>query len=165
SRPRRRFRLTVNYRNPAEIAELAARVLALAMPGMESPSAVRSTGVEPRFAVAEGDLGEAVREEARRLLDEVDGTVGVVVAMDRREQARGWLAGLGDRVVPLGSLEAKGLEYDATVVVSPAEIADESPAGLRVLYVALTRATQRLTVLAGERDEPDAAGVPDLLRD
>ncbi|MEV0262227.1 UvrD-helicase domain-containing protein [Streptomyces sp. NPDC050617] len=165
SRPRRRFRLTVNYRNPAEIAELAARVLALAMPGMESPSAVRSTGVEPRFAVAEGDLGEAVREEARRLLADVDGTVGVVVAMDRRDQARRWLKGLGDRVVPLGSLEAKGLEYDATVVVSPAEIADESPAGLRVLYVALTRATQRLTVLSGERDEPDGAGVPDLLRD
>ncbi len=79
----------------------------------------------------------------------MDGTVGVVVAMHRREQAAGWLAGLGDRVVALGSLEAKGLEYDATVVVCPAEIADESPAGLRVLYVALTRATQQLTVVAG----------------
>ncbi|WP_432096282.1 HelD family protein [Streptomyces sp. bgisy100] len=232
-RPRRRFTLTVNYRNPAEIAEVAAKVLALAMPGMESPAAVRSTGTVPRFAVAAnvtaanvtaanvtavdgtrtnvtavdgtgtngtrvngtgpddpaanggpaggparagaparernrdtaGALGAAVREEAERLLGEVDGTVGVVVAMDRREEARQWLAGLGERVVPLGSLEAKGLEYDATVVVSPAEIADESPAGLRVLYVALTRATQRLTVLSGERDAPDADGVPDLLRD
>uniref|UniRef100_UPI001FCA3CF0 ATP-binding domain-containing protein n=1 Tax=Streptomyces rhizosphaericus TaxID=114699 RepID=UPI001FCA3CF0 len=80
-------------------------------------------------------------------------------------QARQWLNGLGDRVVALGSLEAKGLEYDATVVVSPAEIADESPAGLRVLYVALTRATQRLTVVSGDRDEPDGNAVPDLLRD
>ncbi|WP_209446303.1 UvrD-helicase domain-containing protein [Streptomyces sp. MZ04] len=166
TRPRRRFTLTVNYRNPAEIAELAAKVLALAMPGSESPSAVRSTGVEPRFAVVrDGDLGKSVRDEAARLLDRVDGTVGVVVAMNRREQAARWLAGLGERVVALGSLEAKGLEYDATVVVSPAEIADESPAGLRVLYVALTRATQQLTVLSGERDEPDADGVPDLLRD
>ncbi|MER5785175.1 UvrD-helicase domain-containing protein [Streptomyces mobaraensis] len=165
TRPRRRFRLTVNYRNPAEIAELASKVLALAMPGMESPSAVRSTGVEPRFAVAGPDLAASVRAEAERLLAEVDGTVGVVVPMGRRAEARAWLAGLGDRVVALGSLEAKGLEYDATVVVTPAEIADESPAGLRVLYVALTRATQRLTVLAGERDEPDADGVPDLLRD
>ncbi|MFV2119136.1 HelD family protein [Streptomyces sp. Act-28] len=166
TRPRRRFTLTVNYRNPAEIAELAARVLALAMPGARSPRAVRSTGVEPRFtAVGDRDLAETVRDEARRLLERVDGTVGVVVAMDRREQAAGWLAGLGDRVVALGSLEAKGLEYDATVVVSPAEIADESPAGLRVLYVALTRATQQLTVVAGRRDEPDGAGVPDLLRD
>ncbi|MFE8946234.1 HelD family protein [Streptomyces sp. NPDC007856] len=165
SRPRRRFQLTVNYRNPAEIAELAAKVLALAMPGSEAPSAVRSTGVEPRFTVVRDSLGRTVRAEAERLLNLVDGTVGVVVAMNRREEARRWLAGLGDRVVALGSLEAKGLEYDATVVVSPAEIADESPAGLRVLYVALTRATQQLTVLSGDRDEPDAAGVPDLLRD
>jgi DNA helicase IV len=165
TRPRRRFELTVNYRNPAEIAALAAKVLALAMPGSESPRAVRSTGVEPRFAPASDSLARTVRAEAARLLDLVDGTVGVVVAMNRREEARRWLAGLGDRVVALGSLEAKGLEYDATVVVSPAEIADESPAGLRVLYVALTRATQQLTVVSCERDQPDAAGVPDLLRD
>ncbi|MEV1077032.1 UvrD-helicase domain-containing protein [Streptomyces sp. NPDC050211] len=165
SRPRRRFQLTVNYRNPAEIAELAAKVLALAMPGAESPRAVRSTGVEPRFTAVRDSLSRTVREEATRLLDRVDGTVGVVVAMNRREEARRWLTGLGDRVVALGSLEAKGLEYDATIVVSPAEIADESPAGLRVLYVALTRATQQLTVVSGERDEPDANGVPDLLQD
>ncbi|MER7402269.1 UvrD-helicase domain-containing protein [Streptomyces sp. NPDC000070] len=165
TRPRRRFELTVNYRNPAEIAELAAKVLALAMPGSQSPKAVRSTGVEPRFTVVDDTLAKTVRAEAARLLERVDGTVGVVVAMQRREEARRWLAGLGDRVVALGSLEAKGLEYDATVVVSPAEIADESPAGLRVLYVALTRATQQLTVVSAERDEPDAAGIPDLLRD
>ncbi|WP_435213832.1 HelD family protein [Streptomyces sp. bgisy034] len=173
TRPRRRFQLTVNYRNPAEIAELAAKVLALAMPGSTSPSAVRSTGVRPRFVttnkghgtVVRDPLAQSVREEAARLLDQVDGTIGVVVAMRRREEAAKWLTGLGDRVVALGSLEAKGLEYDATVVVSPAEIADESPAGLRVLYVALTRATQQLTVVSGDRDEPDASGVPDLLRD
>ncbi|MFJ2721052.1 HelD family protein [Streptomyces sp. NPDC087437] len=165
TRPRRRFQLTVNYRNPAEIADLASKVLALAMPGSLAPTAVRSTGVEPRFAVVRGSVEKSARAEAERLLDLVDGTVGVVVAMNRREEARRWLAGLGDRVVALGSLEAKGLEYDATVVVSPAEIADESPAGLRVLYVALTRATQQLTVVSGERDEPDGAGVPDLLRD
>ncbi|MEU6934500.1 UvrD-helicase domain-containing protein [Streptomyces sp. NPDC046385] len=173
SRPRRRFELTVNYRNPAEIAELAAKVLALAMPGKESPRAVRSTGIEPRFVPVpqaaekpeKGALAETVRSEAERLLAQVDGTVGVVVAMNRRAEAARWLAGLGDRVVALGSLEAKGLEYDATVVVSPAEIADESPAGLRVLYVALTRSTQALTVVSGARDLPDEDGVPDLLRD
>ncbi|GLW45276.1 DNA helicase [Streptomyces sp. NBRC 14336] len=165
TRPRRRFELTVNYRNPAEIAELAAKVLALAMPGSTAPKAVRSTGLQPRFSVVGESLGRTVREETARLLEQVDGTVGVVVAMQRREEAARWLAGLGDRAVALGSLEAKGLEYDATVVVSPAEIADESPAGLRVLYVALTRATQQLTVVSGGRDEPDADGVPDLLRD
>ncbi|MFJ9648086.1 HelD family protein [Streptomyces sp. NPDC101206] len=174
TRPRRRFTLTVNYRNPAEVAEIAARVLKLAMPGMEPPTAVRSTGLEPRFTAADGDLGAVVREETRRLLEQVDGTVGVIVSMERREEAAGWLADLGERAVALGSLEAKGLEYDATVVVSPAEIAGgttreeveagEFPAGLRVLYVALTRATQQLTVISTGRDEPDADGLPSLLR-
>ena len=164
TRPRRRFTLTVNYRNPAEVAEVAARVLRRAMPGMEPPTAVRSTGLEPRFALAGDDLGRAVREETERLLAAVDGTVGVVVAMDRRAEAAGWLADLGDRAVALGSLEAKGLEYDATVVVSPAEIAEESAAGLRVLYVALTRATQQLTVVSAGADAPGEDGVPELLR-
>ncbi|WP_219636063.1 UvrD-helicase domain-containing protein [Streptomyces sp. AJS327] len=164
-RPRRRFELNVNYRNPAEVAALADRVLALAMPGSVPPRAVRGTGLEPRFRELGVDPGADVREAAAELLAEVDGTVGVVVAMGRRAEARTWIAGLGDRVVALGSLEAKGLEYDATLVVSPAEIADESPAGLRVLYVALTRATLRLTVLSGPGDVPDEQGVPDLLRE
>ncbi|MEV7180167.1 UvrD-helicase domain-containing protein [Kitasatospora sp. NPDC093679] len=166
-KPRRRHTLTVNYRNPAEIAEVAAKVLALAAPGTPSPSAVRSTGVVPRFAAvreagAEA-FGRAARVELERLLGEVDGTVAVVVPMDRRAEAAGWAEGLGDRVVALGSLEAKGLEYDATVVADPTGIAGESEAGLRVLYVALTRATQRLTVLSGPDDLPDADGVPALL--
>ncbi|MEV4614043.1 UvrD-helicase domain-containing protein [Kitasatospora sp. NPDC049258] len=166
-KPRRRHTLTVNYRNPAEIAEVAAKVLALAAPGTPSPSAVRSTGVEPRFAAvtdpAPGAFAAAARAELVRLLGEVDGTVAVVVPMDRRAEAAGWAEGLGGRVVALGSLEAKGLEYDATVVADPTGIAGESEAGLRVLYVALTRATQRLTVLSGPDDLPDAAGVPALL--
>ncbi|MFG2715903.1 HelD family protein [Streptomyces goshikiensis] len=164
TRPRRRFTLTVNYRNPAEVAEVASRVLKLAMPGMEPPTAVRSTGLLPRFTAVAQDLRDTVREETKRLLAQVDGTVGVVVAMDRRAEAAGWLADLGERAVALGSLEAKGLEYDATVVVSPAEIADESPAGLRVLYVALTRATQQLTVVSTAADDPAPDGVPALLR-
>ncbi|MGF1431876.1 HelD family protein [Kitasatospora sp. LaBMicrA B282] len=167
-KPRRRHTLTVNYRNPAEIAEVAAKVLALAAPGTPAPSAVRSTGVEPRFAaVAAAEpaaFGAAARAELVRLLGEVDGTVAVVVPMDRRAEAAGWIADLGERVVALGSLEAKGLEYDATVVADPTGIAGESEAGLRVLYVALTRATQQLTVLSGPDDLPDSAGVPALLR-
>ncbi|MFE4362299.1 MULTISPECIES: HelD family protein [unclassified Kitasatospora] len=166
-KPRRRFMLTVNYRNPAEIAEVAAKVLALAAPGTPSPSAVRHVGVEPRFAAttdpAPEAFGKAARAELERLLAEVDGTVALVVPMDRRGEAAGWAEGLGGRVVVLGSLEAKGLEYDATVVADPTGIAGESEAGLRVLYVALTRATQRLTVLSGPDDLPDAAGVPALL--
>ncbi|WP_408607341.1 HelD family protein [Kitasatospora mediocidica] len=166
-KPRRRFTLTVNYRNPAEIADVAAKVLALAAPGTPSPRAVRSTGMEPRFAAVVSPEPEAfaaaARAELTRLLAEVDGTVAIVVPMDRRAEAAGWIEGLGERAVALGSLEAKGLEYDATVVADPTGIAGESEAGLRVLYVALTRATQRLTVLSGPDDLPDADGVPALL--
>jgi hypothetical protein len=164
-KPRRRYTLTTNYRNPAEIAEVASKVLAKAAPGTESPRAVRSTGVRPRFsAVAEEPLlGEAARAEVERLLGEVEGTVGLVVPMERRPEAAEWIAGLGDRAVALGSLEAKGLEYDATVVADPSGIAGESEAGLRVLYVALTRATQRLTVLSGPFDLVDGDGRPAVL--
>ncbi|WP_042407046.1 HelD family protein, partial [Streptacidiphilus carbonis] len=97
SKPRRRYTLTTNYRNPAEIAEVAARVLAQAAPGTESPRAVRSTGVHPRFVsvAAEAEVGRAARAEVERLLGEVDGTVGIVVPMDRRAEAAGWIAGLG----------------------------------------------------------------------
>ncbi|MDT0267856.1 AAA family ATPase [Streptomyces sp. DSM 44915] len=165
-RSHRRFELTVNYRNPAEIARVADGVLARALPGATPPRAVRATGVLPRYLVAPDAAGlpAAVRAAAAELLAEVPGTVGVVVAMGLRADAAGWLAELADdRLVVLGSLEAKGLEYDATLVVGPARIAGESPAGLRVLYVALTRSTQRLTVLSEPEDRPDAAGVPELL--
>jgi DNA helicase IV len=136
------------------------------MPGARPPRAVRETGVTPRFAAvaAEDALPARAADDAARLLAAVEGTVGVVVPMARREEARRWLAPVADdRLVVLGSLEAKGLEYDATLVVSPAGIAEESPAGLRTLYVALTRATQRLTVLSSPADRPGGDGVPALL--
>ncbi len=50
-------------------------------------------------------------------------------------------------VVVLPVSAAKGLEFDAVVLVEPAELVAESPRGLNDLYVALTRATQRLTVV------------------
>jgi hypothetical protein len=54
----------------------------------------------------------------------------------------------GVSVVPVGSV--KGLEFDGVVVVEPGQIADESPQGLRALYVSLTRATKRLTIVHAE---------------
>jgi len=51
------------------------------------------------------------------------------------------------RVSVVDPMSAKGLEYDATVIVDPAQITAESPGGIRVLYVALTRAAHRMTIL------------------
>jgi superfamily I DNA/RNA helicase len=50
-------------------------------------------------------------------------------------------------VTLVDALTAKGLEFDAVVVVEPAAIADERLHGLRALYVALTRAVQMLHIV------------------
>ncbi|WP_019815815.1 HelD family protein [Saccharomonospora saliphila] len=148
--PRRRYTLRTNYRNSAEIFELAARVVAgHAEPG-DLPHAVRTTGVEPEVRRVEtGTRPGAVRAAAKELLDAVEGTVGLVCAMDRVDEVRGWVAEQEDeRLKVVGSLDAKGLEYDAVALVEPSELIAESVTGRRVLYVALTRATQHLVVLS-----------------
>ena len=57
-----------------------------------------------------------------------------------------------DRVAIVTPLEAKGLEYDGVLVVTPDDIVAESPGGVRALYVALTRPTQRLVTLDAAPD-------------
>ncbi|HTK61815.1 MAG TPA: ATP-binding domain-containing protein [Pseudonocardia sp.] len=147
---RRRFQLSTNYRNSAEIFELAAEVVRAEVSAEDLPTPVRSTGLPPVVRTVRRDkLAVEVAEAAEELLTQVDGTVGVITTMDRRTEVAGWLA---DRTEPrlrvVGSLEAKGLEYDAVVLVEPSELIAESSTGRRALYVALTRATQRLTVLS-----------------
>src|SRR3989440_2834750 len=139
--------LTTNYRNSAEIFALAAEVVRRTEPDLELPVAVRRTGVPPRHVLTT-DLPDAVRGAAADLLREVDGTVGVVATQASRDAVAGWLAGLApERLQTVTSLEAKGMEYDGVLVVEPAAILTESPAGRRTLYVALSRATQRLTTV------------------
>ncbi|GAA5157244.1 AAA family ATPase [Pseudonocardia eucalypti] len=155
---RRRFQLTTNYRNSAEIFELAASVVRDDVPPSELPKPVRSTGFPPSIlSVTAADLPATCAKAADELLAAVEGTVGVITTMGRREEVAGWLGtrlAEGDaseqRLRVAGSLEAKGLEYDAVVLVEPAELIAESSTGKRALYVALTRATQRLTVLASD---------------
>ena len=151
-RTRREFTLRTNYRNSAEIFSLAADVLGDLASAKDLPIAVRKTGFTPTITTVSPDtLPEAARDAARELLGVVDGTVGVITAMDRREEVSGWLAGVADdRLRVVGSLDAKGLEYDGVLLVGPEDILAESmtDTGRRTLYVALTRATQRLTVLA-----------------
>jgi DNA helicase IV len=156
---RRRFQLSTNYRNSAEIFELAASVVRDVVAPAELPTPVRSTGWAPSvLTVDAAKLPAACREAVDELLEAVEGTVGVITAMDRRAEVSGWLAdrfgagvdGAESRLRVAGSLEAKGLEYDAVVLVSPSELIAESSTGRRALYVALTRATQRLTVLSND---------------
>ncbi|UVS81170.1 ATP-binding domain-containing protein [Actinokineospora sp. UTMC 2448] len=145
----RRFALRTNYRNSAEIFALAHKVVADIATPEELPHAVRSTGQEPQVTVVPQDtLMSAVVDSVRTLLAEVQGTVGVITSTSRVEAARAAVAGVDDdRVKVADGLESKGLEYDAVVLAEPNELITESLTGPRTLYVALTRATQRLTVV------------------
>ena len=125
--------LSVNYRTPAEIMTVAAALLAEFAPGVQPPESVRSCGVQPwSMRVTEDELPTAieefVRDEAARVGTSVvigpPGVPGAVVAA-----------------------ETKGLEFDAVLVVEPERILAGGPRGAAELYVALTRATQRLGVL------------------
>ncbi|MFT3862117.1 HelD family protein [Micropruina sp.] len=151
----RRHRLSVNYRSPAEVFTLAARVVSNAFPGADLPEAVRSTGIEPDLVGVEPEqLLGAVKRWAAQLLGELPGTVGVIAPPSRLAAVAATLAPLADpRVVLVTPLQAKGLEYDGVIVVAPDDIVAESPGGERVLYVALTRPTQRLVTV-----DPDPAG-------
>ena len=161
-------RLTINYRTPAEIAEVAADVLAAIDPELHPPRPVRETGISPWQAEAPpgklGDLlGELTRAEsaiigAGRLavivpadrVDELTRAVGVAVPDVVLEDPS-----LDRPVVVLSVKQVRGLEFDSVLVADPARIVADSPAGLNDLYVAITRATQRLGVVH-EGDLPGA---------
>jgi superfamily I DNA/RNA helicase len=150
----RSVELTTNYRTSTEVAALAARLLARIDPTATAPAAVRSTGVEPLLLV--GDPLALVVDAVRTLLEQVGGTVGVVVPHGSLEAAARVLGGLleeSPRLSLVDPWQVKGLEYDGCVVVDPHGVVAEARselAGLRSTYVALTRATQRLVVLSNE---------------
>jgi DNA helicase IV len=147
SRRRNTYSLTTNYRNSSEIFAVAASVIRTIMPDLPLPSAVRSTGVDPVDIVVDPPvLPDAVREAAEKQLADVDGTVGVITSVPRRDEVAGWLTGLPERVQIVTALEAKGMEYDAVVLVEPGDLTRDA-SGIRTLYVALSRATQRLITI------------------
>ncbi|WP_203835132.1 HelD family protein [Winogradskya humida] len=150
SRKRQTYELTTNYRNSSEIFAVAARVIKKLMPGLRLPRAVRSTGVEPiEHMVASSELPTVIRDAVEKHLADVDGTIGVITPVPRRDEMAAWVAGLPERVQVVTALEAKGMEYDAVVLAEPAEIATDA-SGVRTLYVALSRATQRLTTVGSK---------------
>ncbi|MDT7802357.1 MAG: hypothetical protein QOI78_5790 [Actinomycetota bacterium] len=139
--------LTVNYRTPAEIMAVAAAVLAGFAPGVRPPESVRACGVQPWSRhVTDGELPAAIEEFVR---DEA-GREGTSVV-------------IGPPGVPgtVPASETKGLEFDAVLVVEPAKILADNAADL---YVALTRATQRLGVLHREPLPAALTGLAEVVR-
>ncbi len=153
--------LTINYRTPAEIMDVAADVLASIDPVLEAPRSVRTAGVAPwRLETTEADLAGAVGRAAAELSAQSgEGKLAVIVPAARLpELAAAVTAALpgtavGDDpdltspAVVLTVPQAKGLEFDAVLIADPAQIIDSSPRGRNDLYVALTRATQRVGVV------------------
>jgi DNA helicase IV len=140
--------LTVSYRTPAEIMDVASRVLDAIDVEAARPRSVRESGHQPWLEIAQVDLDGRVEELARAEKEAVgEGSVAIVTTAER---AAG-LAGIAAASV-LTVKQAKGLEFDSVIVVDPDAIA---ASGLRNLYVALTRATKRLGVVA-----PDKPGFP-----
>jgi DNA helicase IV len=161
----REERLTVNYRTPSEIMVVAAEVLAT-VSDERPPDSVRSEGVGPRAIRVpdpggEGDaLAVCVAEAVRADLAEIGGPDNGRLAVIAPDAVIGVLAAAipeavpGDRPESLdapGALltvsQAKGLEFDRVIVADPAGILAQSQNGVHDLYVAITRATHRLTVV------------------
>ena len=160
--PVRHFRLSTNYRSPSEVFNLAAKVVVADFPDADLPTAVRSTGHEPQLLMPADAAPEnptipaAMINIVRSLLAEVEGTIGVICPPSTKDELathfeRARLPG-AERVVVITAQQAKGLEYDAVLVITPDDIVAESPGGVRALYVALTRPTQRLVTLDAAPD-------------
>ena len=148
SQVRSLFHMDTNYRNAREIFAYAADVIRAEVPDADFPQAVRETGVSPIItSVAAEGIPTAVADAVEALLGEVEGSVAVISPARWVTSLRSLSGDSSGRVSVVDPMSTKGLEYDATVIVDPAEITAESPGGIRVLYVALTRAAHRMTVL------------------
>ncbi|WP_157247208.1 HelD family protein [Nonomuraea typhae] len=154
----RQEKLTVNYRTPVELMAVAADVLATIDPVLQAPTSVRESGAVP-WSAPLTELPELVKAEVGEggkvvvvAPDALVGTVGARVA-DAVPGAvtGGGAAALDAPAAVMGVADAKGLEFDSVIVAEPQAIAGQSPRGSSDLYVALTRATQRLGVV---HDQP-----------
>ena len=135
-------------------------MLASVAPDERPPDSVRSEGVEPRAIAAAGQLVPAAARAARADLAELGGPDGGRLAIIGPDALIAALAAAigeatpGDRPESLDAVaalltvsQAKGLEFDRVILVDPAGVIAQSPYGGHDLYVAITRATHRLTVI------------------
>ena len=133
--------LTICYRTPLEVMALTGAVLRKAGSHNEPPRAVRASGLQPwERHVTERELAA----EAARAVEELStrwsgGMVGVIAPVERVSALRESLPG----TPVLSASDAKGLEWDATLLIDAPSIA-AAPRGWNGLYVALTRCTQEL---------------------
>ncbi|WP_354388690.1 HelD family protein [Streptomyces atratus] len=143
-------RLGVNYRTPAEIMEYAAERRRATDPAFEPPRSIRSTGARPwERTLPLADVAGLAEAEAP-----AEGRLAVIAPRELHAELTGLDDGpldLHRPVVLLDPRQAKGLEFDTVLVVAPALMTPND------LYVALTRATQRLGVITPASATPSPA--------
>jgi len=159
--PVRRDELTLGYRAPGQVLDLASKLLPVAAPAVGPTTSIRDGQSAPRIrAVAPEDLLSEALAEAQAL-EERYALVAIVAPVSRLVELAKLVrhrpdVGLLDRdamsrpITVVGAPAAKGLEFDAVVVVEPAAIVDGSVRGLRLLYVAMTRPIQHLSIVHAE---------------
>ncbi|WP_035704080.1 ATP-binding domain-containing protein [Glycomyces tenuis] len=135
--------LTVSYRTPAEVMAVASRVLDAIDAEAPRPRPVRASGSEPWLEIVQERLPERVAELAAHEARAGEGSVAIVTTPAMAAELA-WI----DTASVLTVRQAKGLEFDSVIVVDPDAIAEAS---LRNLYVALTRATKRLGIVAPDK--------------
>ncbi|MBD8506348.1 AAA family ATPase [Hoyosella sp. G463] len=141
--------LSVNYRTPAEIMDVASGVLAQFAPGIDAPRSIRHSGHAPVIEhVGAEELAAAAWQNLAKWRDE-PGTAVILAPEDLVEQVRDASAhdDANTEVSVLSVREAKGLEFDSVLIVEPGAIAAQSTRGMSDLYVAISRATQRLAII------------------
>jgi len=145
--------LRYGYRVPEQILKYASRLLPVAAPGATPPEAIRSGPSDP--GVHQVGLLERAARVATIAQQRDDGSIGIICPDRYRREVEAALilhdvswGTLGSPVSLLRAPEAKGLEFDAVIVVEPAAIVEEDERGHRLLYIALTRATRTLDVVA-----------------
>ncbi|KAB8289062.1 ATP-dependent DNA helicase [Bifidobacterium ramosum] len=176
--------LTIDYRNPQEVSDLASRFataeglyISTVKAVRALPDSVKRVAVDDRaalfddvaaraveltreFVAADGTgriavlAADSIRDEVRRRVREALRSALPAAEFERLSAQSAW----DEQVNVCGTQEVKGLEYDAVIVVEPGLIEQEAPSRLIAasdLYVAMTRPTQRLLIVRTHDDEND----------
>lgn len=157
--PVRREELRLGYRVPRRIFEFAAKLLPHIAPKIQPPTVVRDLGEDPKLVQTDDEgLADQVVSEITAYAQNglLVGVIcpetrwaGLTAALDAHGKV--WADsrehGIGSPISLVRPLDARGLEFDAVVVVDPEGIVAEVENGHRLLFVCLTRTTRHLTVV------------------
>lgn len=179
-------KLTIDYRNPQEVSQLADAYATSQGLAVSTVHAVRHMphSVLRTLVSSDEDLIPAAVQQTVKLAQTYinkDGTgrvavvadpevlmgmkkplweaIGTALGPDEKERLQkqdAW----DNQIDLIDTMEIKGLEYDAVVIIQPGQIEENGPSRLSAassLYVALTRPTQQLVLV---RTRKDAEEIP-----